>query len=138
MGGIMTLYFAILQTPLGSLAQTLPSGAPTPEQLSTLVIEPFRLPETWTWLASALRPPLPGLPPMAQLLTTCLDIAGPSLLKWAGHVQISKLLIAIKTALDAGKITGDSAAARARLELLLDEWAKTKMIKAPKGRDWDP
>lgn len=136
MAGIATLYFAVVQTSLASLVPTLPSQ-PTPEQLTTLVPTPFRLPAGWTWLAAILRAPLPSLPPSAHLLAVAIDTLGYALLKVVHAKQVGKLFGAIKAGLDTGKIPGDSNAAQARLQLLLEGWEKTRVLKAPKHRDWD-
>jgi len=136
MAGITTLYFAVLQTPIASLVPTLPAP-PTPEQFKAVVIAPFGLPSAWTWLASILRAPLPGLEPSAHLIAVCLNIAGYALVQWAGPKQVGKLLGAVKAALDAGKIPGDSPAAQARLQLLLEGWVSSRTLKEPSGRMWE-
>lgn len=91
----------------------------------------------WTWLASILRAPLPGLPPSAHLISVCIDIVGSTLLQSVGPKQFGKLMGVIKSALDAGKIPGDSEAAKARLQLLLEDWHQSQTIKPPSGRIWD-
>jgi hypothetical protein len=135
MAGIATLYFAILQTPFASLVPTLPAP-PTPDQFQALVIQQFGLPEVWTWLASVMRAPLPGLPPTAHLIAVCLDTAGYALVQWAGPKQVGKLLGAINAGLEAGKIPGDSTAAQARLQLLLERWVSSRTLSEPTGRMW--
>lgn len=136
MAGISTLYFAVVQTSLSSIVQTLPAK-PTPQQLATLVPAPFRLPAAWTWLAAMQRAPLPGLPPSAHLYAVAIDTVGHALLAVVHPKQLDKLLMSIKSGLEGGNIPGDSPAAKVRLELLLDGWQKKHTLSPPKHRDWE-
>lgn len=136
MSGISTLYFAILQTPIGTLVPTV-NAQPTPQQLSALIPAELRLPATWTWLASILRPSLSVQKPVAHLIALLLDTDGSEMVRIFGVGQVGKLLDAVRTALDAGKIPGDSDASQARLRLLLENWQKKRSLPPPEGRMWE-
>lgn len=133
MGGVCTLYFAILQTPYSSLVPTLPTQ-PNPKQLCELVPPILRQPAVWTWIATLLRSSTVSLPPSAHLLCVLLDTSGYTLLKY--FRQTDKLKEAIRTASQNGEIPGDSPASRARLQLLLEAWDK-ESLKEPKGNKWE-
>ena len=94
MGGILTLYFSIVQTSLGSMMSSIPV-APTPDQLVHLFIPPLRLPAAWTWLSNMLRGPLISAPPAAHLLTTWIKVAGPDVIRVYGHRQVEKIMEAM-------------------------------------------
>ncbi|WOO78638.1 Nucleoporin GLE1 [Vanrija pseudolonga] len=136
MSGIATLYFAILQTPIGTLVPTV-NAQPTPQQLSALIPAELRLPATWTWLASILRPSLSVQKPVAHLIALLLDTDGSEMVRIFGVGQVGKLLDAVSAALDAGKIPGDSDASQARLRLLLERWQQKRSLPPPEGRMWE-
>ncbi|KAL1407320.1 Nuclear pore complex nucleoporin component [Vanrija albida] len=136
MSGISTLYFAILQTPIGTLIPTV-NAQPTPQQLSALIPAELRLPATWTWLASILRPSLSVQKPVAHLIALLLDTDGSEMVRIFGAGQVGKLLDAVRAALDAGKIPGDSDASQARLRLLLEGWQQRHRLAPPEGRTWE-
>jgi nucleoporin GLE1 len=136
MAGITTLYFAILQTPLSSLITTLPE-TPTPTQLPTLIVAPFRFPSAWTWLANACRDPVPAMEPTAHLITAWIENLSQQATQVYGARQIGKALDAVyREGIEGGKIKGDSESARQRLALVLESWKKDG-ISYPKGRDWE-
>jgi nucleoporin GLE1 len=91
MGGITSLYFAILQTPLASLVPTLPTR-PTPAQLPTLLNIPLRFPASWTWLANSMREPMAGMQPIAHLVTAWIEILGKEAVERFGQKQLEKVL----------------------------------------------
>ena len=133
MVGITTLYFAILQTSLSSLVPTLP-GPPTPDQLATLVVPPFRAPAAWSWLAQALRDPLASSPPVASMITSWIDIVGAEALRVWGRGQVGKVFQVIMEGVQGDRIKGDSEAARQKLGLVLESVGR---LEYPKGRDWE-
>lgn len=136
MGGITSLYFAILQTPLSTLVPTLPTK-PTPAQLPTLFNSPLRFPASWTWLANALRDPMAGMQPIAHLVTAWIEILGKEAILRFGEKQLEKVLTAMYTeGIEGGKVKGDGEAARERLSLVLQEW-KAGGLQYPKGRNWE-
>lgn len=136
MAGITTLYFAILQTPLPSLVPLL-SETPTPTQLPTLIATPFRFPAAWAWLANACRDPVPAMEPTAHLITAWIENVGQQATHVYGPRQVGKALDALyREGIEAGKVKGDSEAARQRLALVLESW-KTQGLSYPKGRDWE-
>ncbi|KAL0243559.1 hypothetical protein I308_105526 [Cryptococcus tetragattii IND107] len=135
MSSICTLYFAILQTPLTPLIPTLPS-APTPEELDKLVPKPMRLTYAWTWLALALRDPMPASPPIATLLTTWIEIALAEVIRIYGKVQTDKLRECLeREGIQGVKIKGDGGMSRDKLAFVLDKWRSGGDL-AMKGRDW--
>ncbi|WWC86751.1 uncharacterized protein L201_001629 [Kwoniella dendrophila CBS 6074] len=137
MAGTCTLYFAILQTPLASLIPTVSTSPPTPTQLETLIIPELRFPSAWTWLALALRDPLPSYPPIAHLVSTWIDITGHEAVRVYGNGQMGKIWEVIeREGLGEGKIKGDSEAARQKLRLTLEKWRRGEFI-IPNGRVWE-
>jgi nucleoporin GLE1 len=134
MAGIATLYFAILQTPLGSLMRYIPSP-PSPDELLVLIIPPLRLPAAWTWISFALRDSMPSLPPIATILASWIEVCGFAVGRTFGLTQLTKVYDAIKKeGLGEGTIKGDSEAARQRLAMLLDgPWQDHE----PQGRHWE-
>jgi nucleoporin GLE1 len=131
MSGILTLYFAILQTPLSSVVPTLPAH-PSPVQLLALVDPALRLPAAWRWLAFALFGPLPALAPTAQFVVCWIDVVGAEVARVYGVGQVSKVFAAVAEAVEKGVVKGDSTATKERLKLGLG--------KAPKymsGREWE-
>ncbi|WWC59610.1 uncharacterized protein I303_102168 [Kwoniella dejecticola CBS 10117] len=137
MAGICTLYFAILQTPLSSLIPSIGSAPPTPAQLENLIIPVLRFPTSWTWLALALKDPLPGYPPTAHLLSSWLDIVAHEAVRVFGRGQMGKIWEVIeREGLGEGLIKGDSEAARQKLRLTLEKWRLGQFV-IPKGRVWE-
>lgn len=135
MSSICTLFFAILQTPLTPLIPTLPS-APTPEELDKLVPKPMRLTYAWTWLALALRDPMPASPPIAALLTTWIEIALAEVIRIYGKGQTDKLRESLeREGIQGGEIKGDGGMSRDKLGFVLDKWRSGEDM-AMKGRDW--
>ena len=137
MGGIASLYFAILQTPLASLVPTLSSAKPTPAQLPVLIASPLRFTASWSWLANSLRDPLAGMQPTAHLVTAWIEILGREAVRVFRQRQLDKILNVMYTeGVEGGKIKGDGEAARQRLSLVLQEW-KSSGLEYSKGRNWD-
>ncbi|WVO23899.1 uncharacterized protein IAS62_005257 [Cryptococcus decagattii] len=135
MSSICTLYFAILQTSLTPLIPTLPS-APTPEELDKLVPKPMRLSYAWTWLALALRDPMPASPPIATLLTTWIETALAEVIRIYGKGQTDKLRECLeREGIQGWKIKGDGGMSRDKLAFVLDKWRSGEDL-AMKGRDW--
>lgn len=136
MGGILTLYFSILQTPMTRLISALPSGAaPTPEQLVALVCPPLRLPAAWTWISHVLKDPLRSTPAAAHLINVWVNIASPELAKVYGPGQVGKILRAIKgEGIDGGLIKGDAESSRQQLGLAVEQW---RAGEYPNGRTWE-
>jgi nucleoporin GLE1 len=136
MGGIVTLYFAILQTPLGSLVSSLPAK-PSPKELVILINPSLRLHTSWPWLANSLHDPMPAMEPIAHLVSTWIETAGYETVKRYGQKQCEKILDALyREGIEAGKMKGDGQAAVQRLDLLLVQWKQGGLAK-PKGRDWE-
>ncbi|WRT64642.1 uncharacterized protein IL334_001576 [Kwoniella shivajii] len=137
MAGICTLYFAILQTPLSSIIPTISAAPPTPSQLENLIIPALRFPSAWTWLALALKDPLPILPPIAHLVSSWIEITAHEAVRVYGRGQMGKVWEVIeREGLSEGKIKGDSEAARQRLRLMLESWRRGE-VQLPSGRIWD-
>ncbi|WWD21609.1 hypothetical protein CI109_106095 [Kwoniella shandongensis] len=138
MAGISTLYFAILQTPLSSIIPTTSISPPSPTQLETLIIQPLRLPQAWTWLALALKDPMPASPPIAHLVSAWIEIVAHEVVRVYGRGQVEKIWFAIESeGLQGGKIKGDSEAARQRLSLVIGEARREGGAKVPTGRVWE-
>lgn len=134
MAGIYTLYLAILQTPLASIASAIPSPQ-TPEQLVRLIPPILRFPASWTWLAFALRDPLPALAPTAQLVTVWIEIVGAEAIRLYSAPQVGKVFdVIMREGLEGGKLKGDSEATRQRLKLLLEGWREN--VKPHPAREW--
>ena len=134
MAGIVTLYLAVLQTPLRPLVSTLPSP-PTHQQLKDLIPAVFRFPASWSWLAFALRDPLPALPPTAHLVGVWLEIVGAEAVRLYGIGQVTKAFDALlREGLEGGKLKGDSEAARQRLGLMLA--GGTDGLNPHPAREW--
>ncbi|WWC68076.1 uncharacterized protein I206_101995 [Kwoniella pini CBS 10737] len=137
MAGICTLYFAILQTPLSSIVPTIADSPPTPSQLESLIIPALRFPASWTWMALALKEPVPSYPPTAHLLSSWIDIVAHEAVRVFGRGQMSKIWEVIeREGLGEGLIKGDSEAARQKLRLTLEKWRQGQ-FEVPKGRVWE-
>jgi nucleoporin GLE1 len=136
MGGIATLYFAILQTPLASLVRGLPA-TPTPKELPNLIHSSLRPIASWAWLANSLRDPMPAMEPIAHLVSSWIETTGYDTVKRYGDKQSGKILDALyREGIQAGKMKGDGQAAVQRLDLLLVNWKQDGLTK-PNGRDWE-
>ncbi|ODO07876.1 hypothetical protein I350_03457 [Cryptococcus amylolentus CBS 6273] len=136
MSFISTLFFAILQTPIPSLISTLPTPLPTPQQLEQLIPVPMRLSYAWTWMALALRDPMPASPPIATLVTTWLEIALAECISVYGKIQTDKIREALeREGLQGGGLKGDGGMALDKLQFVLDRWRKGDDM-ALKGKDW--
>lgn len=135
MTGIVRMYFAVLALPLSSLVPTLPSK-PTPQQLPILIPEPWRLPTAWSWVATALRPPLPAHQATAPFLLIHIETLGHALASQYGPKQVGKLLAAIKAGVQSGAIRGDTDATRANIVRAVDQWEQTQSLPAPRGLQW--
>ena len=144
--GIAALYFSILTVPLHSFvsppSSLSPSPTPTPLQLPALICPAMRLPAAWSWLAQALKSPIPSLLPAAQLLTTWVEICASDIAQTYGQKQLDKVMRAIQRegvgevgedGKFRGTVKGDSTAAVQRLGAVVREWQKKG---APAGRDW--
>lgn len=122
MGGILTLYFSIVQTSLGSMVTSIPV-TPTPDQLPVLFIPPLRVPASWTWLSNMLRGPLISAPPAAHLLATWINVAGPEVIRVYGHRQVEKIMEAMyREGLEGGRIKGNAESERQKLGLAIEGW----------------
>ncbi|KAK8847518.1 hypothetical protein IAR55_005376 [Kwoniella newhampshirensis] len=138
MAGISTLYFAILQTPISSIIPTTSLSPPSPTRMETLIIQPLRLPQAWTWLALALKDPMPASPPVAHLVSSWIEIAAHEIVRVYGRGQVGKIWDAIEVeGLVGGKVKGDSEAARQRLSLVIGEARREGGAKVPQGRVWE-
>lgn len=135
MNGIVTLYFAILQTPISSFVPDLPYQL-TREHLVSLVAERLRFTSAWSWIAQALKDPLPGAPPVATMLRTWIEIVGAEAMQVYGPRQVGKIFEAIlrEGVVEGGKIKGDSESARQQLGMLL---SNPNAIKHPEARVWE-
>lgn len=135
MAGIVTLYFAILQTPLASVVET--SGQrPSREELPVLIVPVLRLPAAWTWMASTLRPQMSALPPTAHLLLVLIDTVGSELLSKYGSKQLDKVLAAMERGIAAGSIKSDSPSALERLRQKIEDYKKEGNLDPPTARTW--
>jgi nucleoporin GLE1 len=106
MGGILTLYFSIVQTSLGSMVTSIPV-TPTPDQLPVLFIPPLRVPASWTWLSNMLR----------------INVAGPEVIRVYGHRQVEKIMEAMyREGLEGGRIKGNAESERQKLGLAIEGW----------------
>ncbi|GFZ47862.1 hypothetical protein JCM24511_05609 [Saitozyma sp. JCM 24511] len=122
MGGILTLYFSIVQTSLGSMVSSI-AVAPTPDQLPVLIIPPLRVPAAWTWLSNMLRGPLISAPPAAHLLAIWIKVAGPEVIRVYGHRQVEKIMEAMyREGLEGGRIKGNAESERQKLGLAIEGW----------------
>jgi nucleoporin GLE1 len=134
MNGILTLYLAIVQTPLDSLFSAM-NVTPTPEQLVNVITPPMRFTASWSWIAHALRDPLPTLAPTATLITTWIEITGAEMIRVYGRGQVMKIFQAIKEeGVDQGKIKGDSESARNQLRMMLEQ---VDRLSHPAAREWN-
>ena len=133
MNGILTLYLAIVQTPLDSLLHAM-NTTPTPDQLANVITPPLRFPAAWSWLAHALRDPLPALFPTATLITTWIERVGAEVMRVYGKGQVMKIFQAImEEGVEAGKIKGDSESARKQLRMALEQVSD---LTSPPARHW--
>lgn len=134
MNGILTLYLAVIQTPLPSINQSL-AIQPTKEQLVAIINPPLRFTTSWTWLAHAVRDPVAGLPPTATLIRTWVEIVGAEAIKVFGPAQMGKVFTAIREeGVNGSKIKGDSESARQQLGMVLQDFSA---IKVPQARQWE-
>ncbi|ORY21293.1 GLE1-like protein-domain-containing protein [Naematelia encephala] len=138
MGGILILYFSIVQTCLTPLIPTIPSTpTPTPRQLLALYPAALRLPAGWTWLAYALRKPILASAPMASMLAIYVEVVAPAAAEVFGGLQVGKVLVAMKRdCVDRKRVKGESEADRQRLGILVDKWEKEGR-RYLQGRDWE-
>jgi len=150
MSGIAALYFACLQTRLGSVAQVLPATGSVPvAQLAERVpacLQPSRL---WTWQVRCTTPPLTQQALVPALWCVFLEVAGPGVLERYGRqgaklwrlllqegVRAKRLGPGAEQAADA--VQGEAVrSALVRLELLLDTWAQSGSLgeHATTGRE---
>ncbi|KAL7422743.1 Nuclear pore complex nucleoporin component [Cryptotrichosporon argae] len=134
---ILTLYFAILQTPIQSI---WPSAfeAPTlkPSMLPTLVPAPLRFPAAWTWFAHATREPIYRTPLASRLFSLFLAFLGPEYQRTYGK-QAVKAVQMLGRAVHDDKVAANAPAEAARLRLALDEWAKMGRFEPLKAREWE-
>jgi nucleoporin GLE1 len=134
MNGILTLYFAVLQTPFTSIVPLLPYQ-PTKEHLVALVTPPLRFTAAWAWLAYAMRDPLPKAPPIATMVRTWVEMVGAEAMRIYGKKQVMKVFEAIyNEGVDSGKVAGDSESARQQLGMAL---TSSDSLKHPAARDWE-
>lgn len=134
MNGILALYFAIIQTPLTSIVPLLPYQ-PTKEHLVALVTPPLRFTTAWTWLAQAMRDPLPRAPPIATMVRTWVEILGAEAVRVFGKKQVMKMFEVIyREGVETGKVEGDSESARQQLGMVL---SSSESLSHPTARDWE-
>ena len=133
MSGIIALYFAI--------CQTKPSNPPSNASIDVEKIpNHLRLSSLWIWQARMISPKMMEHTITPALFSILIEIAGPKMLLGYGK-QIQKVwqLLRIeglqnKKAQFTTKQTANSA--RVRLELLLDDWAKSgKVVGATEGSE---
>lgn len=146
MAGILTFYFAIVQTALPPLLQAGPPAfaQPTPEVLEAMFVEPLRLPAAWSWLAAIARTPLAGLDPAPLLVAVALEIVGPEMSRVYGQRQVGKVLMALATEGLGEGMEGEgvlaiaNVPARQRLRLMIvEQWGSTGVLSDNKARDWE-
>lgn len=150
MGAILTLYFAICSVNLVSLFPTLPRQPSSPQELEALIPPALRISAAWSWLAGIVRPPLAGLDPTPQLITTALETMGQDLVDYYGAGQMQKLVRAIRmqglgmvnvgdVAADAGSLGPKNAPARQRLALLIQpmESRVPPSFDANPAKEWE-
>jgi len=134
MNGILTLYFAILQTPLTSIVPLLPYQA-TKEHLAALIPPALRFPAAWTWLAHAMRDPLPKSPPIATMVRTWVEMLGAEAIRVYGKTQVMKVFeVIMREGVETGKVAGDSESARQQLGMLL---SSSDTLTHPAARVWE-
>ncbi|WWC98515.1 hypothetical protein V866_005406 [Kwoniella sp. B9012] len=85
--------------------------------IGDLIVPPFQLHSAETWLTLACK--------NAYLISTWIEIVAHEAVNWYGKGQMGKIWEAIeREGLVAGKIKGDSEAARQRLKLVLEKWRR--------------
>ncbi|KAG8912938.1 hypothetical protein FRC01_004824, partial [Tulasnella sp. 417] len=145
--GILTLYAAILQTPLGP-SRPVFGQAPQPPPFPPYY---FQLPRLWTLIARiASTPALIHDRSASLVLVAVIDTAGDRLLQTYGK-QVVKLVKTIgarcsqdglvgvgEEMLVGGKAGKEGRPDRARLGLLLEKWMKEGKVGDPSGREVDP
>ncbi|TIB34261.1 hypothetical protein E3P84_01867 [Wallemia ichthyophaga] len=140
MSGILALYFAILQTRVSTDNLVLSGDQArnaTQDDLVSRIPPQFRFGMCWTWLAHALRPPLPTLATIPQLLATFFEILGQP---WqiAFGEQARKVLRLLKTVIDDDNAwASNSEANLTRIRLLLDKWSSGLPLSGVEGRSWE-
>lgn len=135
-GGIAAFYFAILQTRLTSANLVLPQQVLDDDLINRLPTQ-FRFSQSWTWLSHALRPPLPTLSTIPQLLATFFEILGEPY-KQAYGKQAVKVLQLIKSRIeDENTWAKNSEANITRIKLLLDRWQSGQPLSSTDGRIWE-
>ncbi|KAF9508515.1 hypothetical protein BS47DRAFT_1397742 [Hydnum rufescens UP504] len=133
MGGLVTLYAAILQTPI----QTT-----TSREAAQRIPAYLRFPRFWTWLARLVgNSDLMSDPAASHLLACALETAGDRAMEVWG-----KQMVKLRAALGRKAFEADGSvhllggeegkAGRIRLGLLLDAWQKNGAIHPP-GREYD-
>ncbi|EIM20506.1 GLE1-domain-containing protein [Wallemia mellicola CBS 633.66] len=136
MGGIAAFYFAILQTRLTANNLVLTTPAQDADLINRLPVH-FRFSQSWTWLSHALRPPLPTLSTIPQLLATFFEILGEPY-KQAYGKQAVKVLQLIKSKIgDESSWAKNSEANITRIKLLLDKWQTGQSLSSTDGRLWE-
>ncbi|KAG9016023.1 hypothetical protein FRB90_003815 [Tulasnella sp. 427] len=145
--GIITLYAAILQTPLGA-SRPVFGQAPQPPPFPPYC---FQLPRLWTLLARiASTPALIHDRSASLVLVALINTAGDRLMQVYGK-QVVKLVKTIgarchqdgpvgvnEDMLVGGKAGKEGRPDRARLGLLLEKWMKEGKVGDPSGRDVGP
>lgn len=136
MGGIAAFYFAILQTRVTASNLVLPTPAQDADLINRLPVH-LRFSQSWTWLSHALRPPLPTLSTIPQLLATFFEILGEPY-KQAYGKQAVKVLQLIKSKIgDENSWAKNSEANITRIKLLLDKWQTGQSLSSTDGRLWE-
>ncbi|TIA90315.1 hypothetical protein E3P99_01658 [Wallemia hederae] len=136
MGGTAAFYFAILQTRLTSTNLVLPQQVGDDDIISRLPAQ-FRFSQSWTWLSHALRPPMPTLSTIPQLLATFFEMLGEPY-RLAYGKQAVKVLQLIKSRIDDENAWAkNSEANMTRIKLLLDKWQTGQPLSSSDGRIWE-
>ncbi|KAG8876478.1 hypothetical protein FRB97_004139 [Tulasnella sp. 331] len=139
--GMITLYFAILQTPIQLPSSTSSFTQPQPSTSLSASIPPiFQFHRTWTWFARvASNTLLLENRAAAQLIYAVVEVAGDKALAVYGKQMVKWRRTLGRRCMDEGPLGEsvggkDGKAARTRLGLLLQKWEKDGAIGG-EGRD---
>ncbi|KAG9000294.1 hypothetical protein FRB94_005556 [Tulasnella sp. JGI-2019a] len=136
--GMITLYFAILQTPIATSPPS--SFMSSSSSLSTKIPPIFQFHRTWTWFARvASNMPLLENRAAAQLMYAVVEVTGDKAIAVYGRQMVKWRRTIGKRCMDEGpdgeSIGGrDGKPARIRLGLLLQKWEKEGAVGG-EGRD---
>ena len=133
MGGLVTLYAAILQTP----TQTI-----TSREAAQRIPMYLRFPRFWTWLARLVgNSDLMSDSAAPHILACALETAGDRAMETWGKQMVKLQTTLGRKAFEADGSVGllggeEGKAGRVRLGLLLDGWQKSGAIR-PAGREYE-